>query len=92
MLRFLSVLEFLSAALLCAGAAILFANAKFCWFNHTSCGMVEPLIAVFAVLVAVPMGAAGALHWRRKRLAGFVALVPSVAIVVFLFGQARLWW
>lgn len=92
MLRSLAALEIASAALLMAGAAVVFANARFCWFDQMSCGMVEPLVAFFAVLIAVPIGVAGALHWRRKALAGLLALVPAVAVAVFLIGQARQWW
>ena len=92
MLRALAVIELILAGALLSFAAIFFANAKLCWFNQASCGMIEPLLAAFATAIAISVGLAGALHWRGKGLVGSLALVPALAVVVFLIGQARLWW
>ena len=48
-------------------AAVLFTNGHFCFFNKASCGMVEPLLALPALilgLVAILAGVLGIRHIR----------------------------
>ena len=92
MSRVVSTLEILIGSLLLLWVAILLLNTKFCFFNQGACGMVEPVLALYMAPAAVSLLAAGFLHRRGKVVAGAVAYVPVVAIVVLLVGQARHWW
>jgi hypothetical protein len=77
---------------LAAAAAVLFANSQFCWFSRESCGMWEPIVAVYVLAIALPLIVAGLLHRRRKPLAAGLAYVPAALVVVILVGQSRGWW
>jgi hypothetical protein len=90
--RALSILEFLLAGLLALLAAIYFANSYWCFFDQATCGMVEPVVALYAAVLAIPFALAGWLHRKRRLIPGLLALVPAVAIVAVLFGQAQSWW
>ena len=92
MSRALPALEVLVGCLLLLAALVLLANARFCFFNHASCGMVEPLEVVIAFALSVPLLVAAWFHRKGKWVAGGVAYLPLVALVVFLYGQASQWW
>ena len=92
MVRALSVVELAVGALLALGAAALFANAQFCWFYRAACGMWEPIFAVYALAIAIPVLVAGLLHRSRRNIAAAIAYVPAAFVVVVLVGQAQQWW
>lgn len=91
-MRALCVLESVVAGLLALAAAALFANSRWCFFNHESCGMVEPIMAVCALALAISSALAAWFHARRWNISGALALLPAAAIVVLLVGQAQSWW
>jgi hypothetical protein len=91
-LRALCVLESVVAGLLALSAGILFANSRWCYSNHESCGVVEPIVAVYALGLAIPLAFAAWFHSRRWVMSGALALLPVAAIVVLLFGEAQSWW
>jgi hypothetical protein len=91
-MRALSVLEGALAALLALAAAVLLANSHWCFFNHESCGMIEPILAAYALALAIPLALAAWFHSKRWTISGALALLPVAAIVVLLLGQALSWW
>jgi hypothetical protein len=91
-MRVLSILESVVAVLLVVAAAAFVANSQWCYFNHASCGMVEPIVAAYAIALAIPFALAAWLHSKRRAISGTVALLPALAIVLALIGQAQSWW
>jgi hypothetical protein len=91
-MRALFLLESVVAGLLALVAAVLFANWRWCYFSHESCGMVEPIVAAYALGIAIPLAVAAWFHSKRWVISGALALIPVAAIVVLLFGQAQSWW
>ena len=74
--------EILVGSLLLIGAGLLFSNSYFCFFNHTSCGMVEPLLALPVTWLGICFTTAG---MARGRHSGVVALAyAAVAVSVLL--------
>ena len=92
MSRALSLLDFLAASVLTLAAVVLFANSKGCWFSRESCGMWEPIVAIYALAIAVPLLVAGIFHRRRKNMAAGLAYVPVASLIVVFVGQAHRWW
>jgi hypothetical protein len=92
MSRIFSTAELLINCLLALGALGLLANSRFCFFNQASCGMVEPLLAVFALALSVPLFFAGFLRRKGQVAAGNLAYIPALVLLFFLYGQARSWW
>jgi hypothetical protein len=90
--RTLSLLDFIAASALTLLAVLLFANSQLCWFNRESCGMVEPIVAVYALALAIPLTLAGLFHRRGKNYAAAASYVPAALVVVATLGQARDWW
>jgi hypothetical protein len=92
MSRTLPVVESFVGCLLLLAAVVLLANSRLCFFNHASCGMVEPPEALLALALSVPLLVAAWFHRKGKWVASGVAYLPAVALVVFLCGQACRWW
>lgn len=93
MSRIISSTEIFLGAMLLLVAGLLFASPWSCGDDNAACGMVEPLVAVWIVLpLAICMVAAGLLHRRGQVAAGVLAYLPFLAMLAYLFGQARQWW
>lgn len=92
MIRFRTAVEFSLGCFLALGAAVMFANTRYCFFNSASCGMVERILGLFALALAIPMFLAAWLHRRGRNLEGNLAYVPVIMLILFLLGQARSWW
>jgi hypothetical protein len=90
--RALCVFESVVTGLLVMVAGVLFANSHWCYFNHESCGMAEPILAVYALGLAIPLALAAWLHSRRRVVSGALALILVAAIIVLLIGEVQSWW
>jgi hypothetical protein len=88
----MSAVELAVTLLLLLGAAILFGNSQYCWFNRTSCGMWEPLLAVYTLAIACPLLLAGIFRRMQMSTAAAVAYIPAIIVIVVLVGQAWNWW
>ncbi|QGW63744.1 hypothetical protein GOY17_01720 [Lysobacter soli] len=92
LIRVQAWIEFAIGGTLAALAIVLFANARLCFFNQSSCGMVEPIAGMYALALALPLLIAGWLHRSGWSFPGNLAYLPLIAAALFLYGQAHSWW
>ena len=90
--RFQIWFEFTIGCVLAIFAVVLIANTYFCFFNRASCGMLEPILGMYALALALPLLLAACLHRSGRNVLGNLAYLPAIAVAVILLGQALLWW
>lgn len=73
-------------------AALLFGNARWCFFAQASCGVWEPLAGSIVAIFALLFVAAGTLRVRRRPQLAAACYMPMVILVVVFLGQVWHWW
>ena len=91
-IRFQAWLEVATGGTLAALAIVMFVNAHFCFVNQASCGMVEPIVGMYALALALPLLLAGWLHQSGRSTLGNLVYLPVIGIAFLLYGQAQSWW
>lgn len=88
MKRSLARIELALGAVLVALGMLLQANAELCVFNAGACGMVEPILALYALLPGSGLIIAGLGAVRGVKMAVVVHL-PLLVSMLYLISLAR---